>query len=942
MGDLAPDLVGRDAELAELLPMGDPTGLGRVLVLLGESGAGKTALLDVLAGKAGSAGMRVLPGAAARPERKVPFAGLHHLFHPVLNAAAGLPARHRQALASALGAARAAEPTDRLLVGMATLGLVRRVSVRAPLLVVVDDVQWLDESSLAALAFACRRLNGEAASFVLAGRADVPPDGFGPAVSELYLGPLADQDTHRLLDRQPVPPEGPLRARVIAQAAGNPAALIELSRVAASLPAMEIRRAADPLPLPRRLAGVYERELSALPEPAQSALLLASAAGPADLAAVLERQHIPDVGALSAAEMAGLVRVGVSGIEFVHPLVRSAAYHWSSFQARGAAHRWLADVLADLPDRQAWHLGRATLGPDEDVASLLEDTCDQARRRDGYLAAAIAMERAAALSSGRGHRARRLAAAAWLARHTGDATWAGDLANRAASMAADPVDRARAGIELGWALTWTGHYQAALSVLLPIVSETSPAGTALPWEAVQKATAAAYLSGTGEARRAVAGALKTVERAAPPQTAPGEPSGARYARAVRLWAAAAGDPHGFHPPARELRQLAELPLGVHSLATAGAAAWLLDEPDLATRLLRCALAELHAPGADGNSIVVLVALIWTCADAGRWDEALAACAELSSLPASGHQPFPRVLADLAAATVRTWRGDLASARKHLAAALATMDPDGSRAAGAWGRRAAGLISLAEDSHIAAYLELRRLFADDGEPFHYHVSYLGLADLAEAGARSGQAAEARDWVDRAVRRLPEAPGPRITQLIARARGLLAGPREAGRRFAAALEDPAGEQWPFERAQLRLDYGGWLRRNRRISESKKVLTEALDTFTRLAAAPWTERAAQELRAAGIRPATPPTSAASLTPQEHQVVYLASQGLTNRQIAGMLHLSPRTVGAHLHRSFPKLGVTRRQQIRDIPAPGHDPRASGGHLPALPADLTCGSSTA
>ena len=300
-------------------------------------------------------------------------------------------------------------------------------------------------------------------------------------------------------------------------------------------------------------------------------------------------------------------------------------------------------------------------------------------------------------------------------------------------------------------------------------------------------------------------------------------------------------------------------------------------------------------------------------------------------------------ADLATATVLILRGDHDAARPLLARAGATVDAAGYRAFTARTRHAAGLSALAQGRYADAYDQLRLLFGADGGPLHHHVSYLGLANLAAAAARAGHRREARTLLDRALPQLAAAggagtagaagaaAGPRLAQLIALARGLLAAPADAEPHFAAAVADPAGAAWPFERAQAQLGYGEWLRRQRRINDAKPVLTAALETFRRLGAAPWSRRAEAELRACGVTATAPDGGGlAALTPQQREIVVLAGRGLTNGEIADRLYLSPRTVASHLYRSYPKLGIAGRHQLAALIArSGTDPGAAPGPAP-------------
>lgn len=928
-------LIGRSEELGALLRLADPSQMGQAALLSGDAGIGKTALLAAVIEHAKGAGMQVLSAAATRMEREVEFAGLHALLHARVAAVEALPARHRDPLLAILGVQGVAAPTDRLAAGVATLELLRALSASAPLVVVFDDVQWLDKSSLAAITFAARRLSGQSISVILAGRDDIAPDGLDGAVSELALRSLSDEDARRLADRQSPPSSGLVRQQVLAQSAGNPAALIELSKLVAANRHGR-RWALDPLPLPKRLAATYGSALPDLEESTREALLVASAASPEDLLAAAGRLAVLNVDTLSAAELAGLITVSPAGIEFVHPLLRSAAYYLAPFTQRAAAHRELAAALIDQPDRHAWHLGRASRDPDEVVAALLESTCDQAQERGGFIAAAAALERAAELSPNSRDRARRLVAAAGSARFTGDATWAEELANRVLAITADPAQQSQARLELAWVLTWSNHHEAALSVALPLVNSTGT-DTTMRWEALRAASTVAYLAGTTKARRAISAGLNDLARDNAGRSAPANLVDTQYAEATQLFTQVIADPHGDRAVIGQLREFCDEAVDPLGIAAVGVAAWVLDESDLALQLLRRAGHELRAQGLGRQSPAVLVALAWACVDAGHWDEALSTCAELVRLAAARDQPFLRALSALVTAALGAWRGDVGEARAHLTEALACIDPDDSRAAGAWAQRAAGLISLAEDSDIAAYLQLRRLFGDDGTPFHYHASYLGLADLAEAAARCGQSEGAQSLITRALAHIAGPPSPRLAQLIAHAHALLAEPDDAEQYFAAALADSAGGQWPFERARLRLGYGEWLRRHRRITDAKHELTEAMSLFESLQATPWIARAAREIRAAGVRVPSAATGLSDLSPQEHQVVYLAAQGLSNRQIGQLLHLSPRTVGAHLYRAFPKLGVSNRRQIRDIPPPAASIETANPPSADLDIEIVC-----
>jgi DNA-binding CsgD family transcriptional regulator len=918
-------LIGRDRELSRLRALVDPPPAdSQALIVLGEAGMGKTALLADTERQADASGMRVLSAAGRESETELAFAALHQLLRPVQDQVAGLPGRQASALLGAFGLSADPAPPDALVTGLAVLTLLSGLAEDRPLLVTVDDAQWLDRASLDALAFAARRLDSERLALLLAARGSVAPAGFERDFPELLLAPLSTQDASRLLDEQPDPPRGHAREQVLTQAAGNPMALIELSRIIAADPAAGRRWAAEPLPPTERLAAIVAEVFSALPEPSRDALLLAAVADRPDLTTAT----VPGLtaAALAPAEATGLIRVDTSGPRFNHPLVRSAVYHAVPFAERAAAHRRIAEALHGQRDRYAWHLAAAALEPDELVASLLEKTAAQAQRRGGVAAAARALERAAELSPGERDRARRLLAAAALAVTAGQPDWVRDLAVRVLAVTADPELRLAARLRIGWADAWSDRHAEALAMLVSVAEEAASRLPATAWEAVAVAASVVYQTGDPSSRQQL---LSTLDRLKDPVPLPAAWP-ASYADERRIWVRAATDPFGRRADAVALLHRVTAAT-VTSLDGVGAAAWLLDETELALGLLRDALSELRAPGQHGRSGPVLSALQWACIDGGRWDEALSAALEGADTAAAYKMETVAASADLAAATVLALRGDHDQMQPLLDRAFTVLDAARYGGFTARARHAAGLAALADGSYLTAYAQLSRLFGADGAPLHYHVSYLGIADLAAAAVRAGRQLEARGLVERALARVPPAPGARLIQLAARARGLLAEPAAAGARFREALADPAGAAWPFERAQLQLDHGEWLRRQRHINDAKPVLAAALETFRRLGATPWTRRAEAELRACGVTAAPAPRAPgalAGLTAQQREIILLAGRGLTNAEIADRLFLSPRTVASHLYRSYPKLGIAGRHQLHELvaragAAPEAEPRA-------------------
>src|SRR6266545_424766 len=781
-------LVGREAELATLRALVDPVpDAGRVLMVLGDAGMGKTALLAELTTWARHAGMRVLAATGRESESQLAFAGLHGLLRPVLDRVAGLPGLQAAALRGALGLAPAPVGPDRLLTGMAVLTLLSDLSEQAPVLVIADDAQWLDRSSLDALAFASYRLGDEPVVLVLGMRGSAPPAGFDRDVPELCLGPLSSSEAGRLLDRQPRPPRGRARGQVLVQAAGNPMALIELARAIAADPVAGRRWDAEPLPLTDRLSAIIIDRLDALPEPTRAALLLAAVADAPDLGAAAGGSFELDPKALVPAEEKGLIKIDEAGVQFSHPLVRSAVYHAAPFADRAAAHRRLAGTLNDQPDRRAWHLAAAALRPDAQVAALLEETAAEAQRRGGAAAAALALERSAELSPDRAEQARRLVAAA----------------------------------------------SAAVLALLSVAEEAAPDLAALAWDALATAATVAHQSGASADRKMVSRTLSRL--LGPTGQLPSRGSVEQPdIEAFWLWIQACTHPCGNRDQLiPHLHRLARSSLEEPALSGAGATAWLLDESEVAVELLGEAVRRIRSPGILGSSGASLTALGWAHIDTGRWDSALTIAAEASDLAEAYQMDMVAASAALITATVLAMRGDSAGAREQAAKALASIDPADSGLVAARARRVFGIAALDDGAHLVAYAQLRQMFGPDGSPLHPVVSYLGLADLAAAAVRADRRIEGRGVLERALDQLGATPSPRLEQILARARGLLAGPDEAGAQFDKALSDPAGERWAFERAQLQLDYAEWMRRRRRINDAKPLLLAALETFRRLQA-------------------------------------------------------------------------------------------------------------
>ncbi|MFH8446317.1 AAA family ATPase [Streptomyces sp. NPDC018026] len=897
-----PTVVGREAEIAEIRSrLAAGPSQGSVLIVEGDPGAGKSVLLDLAVRLTRGTGHRVLRAVGSESEAPLAFAGLHQMLRPVLGSLDGLPARQRSALRTALGLTEDAENPDALLVGLAVLTLVSDLSEPAPLLVVVDDAQWIDRATLDALSFLARRMDSEPVTLLMGVRAAAVLPGFDKGYERLGIGPLNGDAANRLLDEQPERPTGRTRARILQEAAGNPLALVELARAAADRQP-EGSGVEGPLPVTDRLEGIFARDMRSLPEATRRALLSLATADAADAPVAARGLPEADDPVWLPAERAGLVRRDGTGVSFRHPLVRSAVYHAAPFEQRRRAHLALARLLGEEPDRRAWHLAAAAVRPDEQVSAALRETAGRASRRGGHAAAAAALERAAELSPHRADQARLLADAADTAVFTGQLGWVERLAAGVRERSDDPALTGRAALATGRLMTMGSHHTAAFALLSRLAGEAAATRSPRLLDVLAAAAVVRYYSGEESQRRRIEALLADV-----PDSAAGG--------ALRAWVLAVSDPTGagasLAPALPRLITAARDEAG--SLMALAVVAWLLDRTPLAARTFDEAFGrwQAHAPLPAG----LACAAGWAYLEQGRWADARSVAAEIAEVASQAGLDHAEACARALDATVLALLGEPAGARAGAERALALVDPLESRSVAVFARRALGLAAVAEGDYDSAYAQFRTAFTEDGDLVHYHVSPTVLAELAAAAVRRGHREHAARLLERSARHLGPGRSARLSLLIERGRALLAEPERAERHFRAALAGEAGEQWPFERAQTRLDYGEWLRRQRRVAEARPLLTGALDTFRRLGARPWIDRAKAELRAAGIEANTAaPGALTELSPQQQQIVRLAAHGLTNREIGEKLFLSPRTVGSHLYRVFPKLGITARTQLRDV----------------------------
>ncbi|MET7951653.1 LuxR family transcriptional regulator [Micromonospora sp. NPDC005324] len=845
-------------------------GLSAALVLRGGPGIGKTALLDWAAALAPPAGgpLRVLRVSAVEFEAELPFAGLSQLLRPGLDHLDRLPEPQRRALACAFGLGGGA-PADRLLVGLAVLSLLAALAEDGPLLCLVDDAHWLDTVSAEALLFAARRLHAEGVVMIFAARDGVFAT---PGLPELTVGVLPPAEAVLLLDPQLSPG---MRMRVLGEAQGNPLALIELPRV------LQVDDAGGPLPLTDRLQAAFNGQVDRLPAATRVLLLVAAVEDTADLnmllrAAALLRGGPAD---LRLAEEARLIEITGRRLRFRHPLVRAAVHAAATYGQRLAVHRALARVLTapETADRRAWHLAASSVGPDEQTAAALERTAEQARGRSGYRAALAAFERAAELSGDEAAKARRLLLAAESGIQSGHLADAVRLAERAAGLVNEPTFHAQVAWVKGHAWFWQGGYQTAYDLMTRGATLDPARRDALLVAAFHPAW---YLG-------------KPHLDACLDQLATLDHPVARY-----QVAAVRGRPL---PMAEITAEVSAEPRDRVQLCGLGFVAGQDAETyELASGLV----ARCRAQGILG----ILPTLLFFLAEAelfhGRHRDAEVSLDEAVRVARDGDQPLWVSQLQAVQAILAAIAGDEPRCRELTASALNGAAAGAEPAGRAWTLWALGLLDLSQGRAEAAVASLAAL---QENPYAHQVcAYRSVPDLVEAAVRAGLAEQAQQAYGRFAAWSKRLDQPWAQSLAYRCRALLGGDEQD---YQLALK--IGGR-PFEQARTELLYGEWLRRARRRTDARVQLLRALHTFDQLGAAPWAARARGELEATGLRALQPTTSAAAdLTPQELQIARLAREGLSNRDIATQLFLSPKTVAYHLYKAYPKLGVTSRAEL-------------------------------
>ncbi len=876
----------------------------RALIVRGEAGIGKSALLEYAAA---STQARVLRVTGVQSEADLPFAALHVLVRPLLDRVPALPQQQSDALLGALGLG-AANHGDRFLVGLATLSLLVEVSATTPLLCLIDDAHWLDGESADALLFAARRLGAERVAMLFATR-ESEGDFSGRGLPDLRLGRLTPEAAGRIVAEHAADLPPAVRDQLVAEAQGNPLALVELPsmltpehRFGGNAPLSLSFGTVTPV-LDRVFNGFRDR-VEELPEQTRACLLVAALDDRGDLgvlAAALEAlgARLDD---FAAAERAGLVRVGVSSVAFRHPLVRTAVVLAGDVAARMAAHRALAAAVDG--DRRAWHLAAVTPSPDDTVADQLENLALRAQRRGGQAAVSAAYARAAELSADPAAAARRRTAAASAAIEAGLWRRAGQLVGEVrrrtvplppAVLAELAMVRAKLEAEAGRPLTAVRllHEAAAEVTALPSLLSLLSVASHLTWSSARHPDQLAL------ARR--------TEELIPPGDGPaavlrGINSGFR-----RILEGDAVTTYSY-PKLRD--GVTAMPVELRAIVVQHAL--VRADLDGMSDYAEAMAEECRTEGRLGRLPQALTVRAIAEILGGRHRSARATVAEAASLAADVGQPmWSGYLAG-----IQAWLSAAAGAEQECLASGAEALRDAARRAwmpgGCWAEYARVLLDLGAGRYEAVLERLDHAAA--GPSRHAFIWRYAWPDYVEAASRVGEPDRAMPLLNRYAEWVAATGRDGPCAVLHRARALLAADDEADAHYKRALELHSLAGQPFDEARTRLLYGEWLRRQQRRAAARAHLEAAREAFDGLDAAPWSTRAATELRAAGVF--LPDRSGvddllAGLTAQELQVVRLAMTGASNRQIGAQLFLSPRTVASHLYKAFPKLGVTSRAEL-------------------------------
>jgi DNA-binding CsgD family transcriptional regulator len=903
-------LIGREAECALVYRLLDKARKGRSgsLVLSGEPGIGKSALLEYAVASAAS-DMRTLRVTGLEAVSEAPFAALGELLRPVRSTIRGLSQARRNALHTALGLDRGGD-TEPVAVAAATLALLAMLAEQGPLLCVVDDAHWIDRESGEALTVVAGRLGAEGIVVLFAAR---DGEGFDPrGLPEAEVGGLAPDAARALLARHtPRGLDADVADRLVLETAGNPLALVELPGLLSDAQLAGKELLDRPLPVAGALERSFVRRARALEDDAQRVLLVAAGSDSEELGLILRAASALGIEgpAIEAADSAGLVSIRGWRLRFRHPLVRSAVYQAATFAERRAVHRALAEALSGEAeaDRRAWHRASAALGPDEEVAAELERAAASARLRGGFAAEARTLELAARLAPEDAARARRLvdaAAAAWRAGRSAEAT---ELLDEASPSIADPVLRANAQELRAEILKRHGRAEEAHDLL---IAEATRLEEVNPLRAARMLTLACHLF----FRREQAGrALELAERAwdvAGHDVAAEdlELAGTLAWARVYVGQSDAGRKLALDCAANSERagETAKGPQVSWCLS------WL-EEYDHARSLIERAAAAHREAGAFGDLAYVLFFLADLEFRVGRLAAAYAAAQEANRLAEQTKRENILMSALTVLASVEAVLGRPTDARTHATHALAVAGSTFNLTFVARANAALGLLelSLGRPREAIADLELVERQMERSDVVEPSVLEW-MPDLIEAYIRADRVDEAIPRLRRWERWANQTRRVWALAAAARYRGLIASDGDVDAQFQDALALHELSRRPLERARTELCYGERLRRAGRRVESRVRLRSALEIFDSLGAVPWSDRTRAELAATGetLR-RRDPTVTERLTPQELQIALAVGEGHTNREVAAALFLSPKTIEYHLHNVFRKLDVRSRAQL-------------------------------
>ena len=900
------------------LVAGVRAGQSRVLVLRGEAGVGKTALLEHLSANAD--GCQLVRAAGVESEMELPFAGLHALCAPMLDRLAHLPSPQRTALCTAFGL-DAGPPPDRFMVGLAMLSLLADIAEDEPLICIVDDAQWLDRVSAQTLAFVARRLLAERVGLVFAVREDGDDHGLD-GLPELLVEGIGPLDARVLLDTTiPGPLDERVRERILAEASGNPLALLELPRGLTLTGVAGGFGLPGSMPLISRIEQGFVRQLEPLPGETRQLLLLAAAEPVGDVTLLRRAAELLGIGADEAApaQAAGLIDIGAQ-VRFRHPLVRSAAYRAASVPDRRDAHRALAEATdPELdPDRRAWHRAQAAARLDETVAGELERSAGRAQNRGGIAATAAFLERAAELTPVPAQRGARALTAAQAKFESAAPEAALELLAMAETCPLDELQRARLARLRAEIVFAVRRGRDAPPLLLAAAKELEPLDPAAARETYLEAFGAAIDAGRlyAEAgvRKAAAAARAVPAAVQPPRSVDLVLDG----MALRF---TEGPGAGVPPMRRALEAFSTEVLEDHHAVMR----WLLLSPvvqsmtvfelwddaafhALATRAVRLA----REAGALTMLPVTLVYGSGVRLFGGEFAAASAMLQEADAISAAtGNAALVHGRLLLGA-----WRGAEAEATAMIAAGVDSATKRGEGRVLALAGYATAVLNNGLGRYEAAIDGALRGSEDEDQGY----AGASLTELVEAATRSDSPALAAAALPRLEERTRAAGTDWALGILARSQALMSDGEEADARYREAIERLGRTRMRGEHARAQLVYGEFLGREQRRVAAREQLRTAHEAFTRIGAEAFAERARRELLATGetVRRSTV-TTRDVLTPQEAQVARLAADGQTNPEIGAQLFISPRTVEYHLRKVFTKLGIGSRKELRATLGTGH-----------------------